>query len=72
MFAEGQCYSQPLWRCATILPATSESLSGRIRGLNACCRPLTVEAPVRFQAKPCGICGEQSDTGTGFYWHVYV
>jgi hypothetical protein len=30
------------------------------------CRPLFVATWVRSQASPCGICGEQSDTGTVF------
>jgi hypothetical protein len=29
-------------------------------------RPLTAEAQVRARVKPCGICGVQSGTGTGF------
>jgi hypothetical protein len=29
-------------------------------------RPLTAEARVRALVNPCGICGEQSGTGTGF------
>jgi hypothetical protein len=29
-------------------------------------RPLTVEARVRSRVGPCGICGGQSGTGTGF------
>jgi hypothetical protein len=29
-------------------------------------RPLTVEARVRDQDNPCGICGGQSGTGIGF------
>jgi hypothetical protein len=29
-------------------------------------RPLTAEAQVQFRVGPCGICGGQSGTGTGF------
>jgi hypothetical protein len=29
-------------------------------------RPLTAEARVRARVNPCGICGGQSVTGTGF------
>jgi hypothetical protein len=29
-------------------------------------RPLTAEAPVRYRPSPCGICGEQSVSETGF------
>jgi hypothetical protein len=29
-------------------------------------RPLTAEAQVRARVNPCGICGGQSGTGTGF------
>ena len=30
-------------------------------------RPLTAEARVRSRVIPCGICGGQSGTGTGFF-----
>jgi hypothetical protein len=29
-------------------------------------RPLIAEARVRSRVSPCGVCGEQSGTGTGF------
>ena len=29
-------------------------------------RPLTAETRIRSQASPCGICGAQSGTATGF------
>jgi hypothetical protein len=29
-------------------------------------RPLTAEARIRARVNPCGICGGQSGTGTGF------
>jgi hypothetical protein len=31
-----------------------------------CRRPLTAETCVRLQFCPCGVCGGQSSTGTGF------
>jgi hypothetical protein len=33
-------------------------------------RPLTTEASVRSGVSPCGICGGQSGTGTGFFPRV--
>jgi hypothetical protein len=40
--------------------------SGRAMAQAVSCRPLTVEAQVHVQINPCGICGGQSGTGTGF------
>jgi hypothetical protein len=34
-------------------------------------RPLTAEARFRSRVSPCGICGGQSGTGTGFF-PVYI
>lgn len=31
------------------------------------CQPFTAEAHVRYYASPCGICGQQNGTGTGFF-----
>jgi hypothetical protein len=31
-----------------------------------CRRPVTTEARIRARVNPCGICGGQSGTGTGF------
>jgi hypothetical protein len=41
------------------------------------CWPLTAESRVRARAQPCGICGAQSGTGTGFsqissFYHVSI
>jgi hypothetical protein len=34
-------------------------------------RPLTAEARVRARVNPCGICVEQSGTGTGFSFEFF-
>ena len=34
-------------------------------------RPLNSEAQVQTQASPCGICGEQSGTGTSFFFEYF-
>jgi hypothetical protein len=39
---------------------------GRVMAHVASRRPLTAEARVRARVNPCGICGRQSGTGTGF------
>jgi hypothetical protein len=35
-------------------------------------RSLTAEARVRSRVSPCGVCGGQSDTGTGFFSELSV
>jgi hypothetical protein len=40
--------------------------SGRAMAQAVSHRPLTAEARVRSQVSPCGVCGGQSGTGTGF------
>jgi hypothetical protein len=42
------------------------SLLGRAMAEVVIRRPLTAEARVRARVNPCGICGGQSGTGTGF------
>jgi hypothetical protein len=39
---------------------------GRVMAQAVSRRPLTAEALARFRISPCGICGGQSGTGTGF------
>jgi hypothetical protein len=39
---------------------------GRAMAQVVSCRSLTAEARVRARVNPCGICGGQSGTGTGF------
>jgi hypothetical protein len=41
-------------------------LQGRVMAQVVSRRPLTEEACVRARVNPCGICGGQSGTGTGF------
>jgi hypothetical protein len=45
---------------------TLYELSGRAMPHAVSRRPLTTEARVRSRVNPCGICGGQSGTGTGF------
>jgi len=42
------------------------SYSGRAMAQAVSCRSFTAEARVRVRVSPCGICGGQSVTGTGF------
>jgi hypothetical protein len=41
-------------------------VEGRAMAQAVSLRPLTAEARVRSRVSPCGICGGQSSTGTGF------
>jgi hypothetical protein len=41
-------------------------MAGRAMAQAVCRRPLNVEAGVCARVSPCGICGGQSGTGTGF------
>jgi hypothetical protein len=41
-------------------------LTGRAMAQVVSRRPVTAEALVRARVNPCGICGGQSGTGTGF------
>jgi hypothetical protein len=40
--------------------------NGRAMAQVVSCWPLTAEARVHARVNPCGICGGQSGTGTGF------
>jgi hypothetical protein len=46
---------------------TVRTLVGRAMAQEVSRRPLITEAQVRAQFSPCGICGGQSGTETGFY-----
>jgi hypothetical protein len=41
-------------------------MNGRVMAQAVSRRPLTAEARVRSRVSPCGVCGEQSGTRTGF------
>jgi hypothetical protein len=45
---------------------TNTRAEGRAMAQAVSRRPLTAEARVRSRVSPCGICGDQSGTGTGF------
>jgi hypothetical protein len=49
-------------------PRSSRIQSRRVHAMAQAdrCWPLTAETQVQSQASPCGICGEQSGTGTSF------
>jgi hypothetical protein len=49
-----------------LLRATKSSSIGRAMAQDVSRRPLTAEARVRARINPCGICGGQNGTGTGF------
>jgi hypothetical protein len=53
-----------LYRCIYI--EVTSSVSGHAMAQVVSRRPLTAEARVRARVNPCGICGGQSGTGTGF------
>jgi hypothetical protein len=48
------------------LSSIFNALSGRAMAQAVSRRPLTAEARVQSRVSPCGICGGQSSTGTGF------
>jgi hypothetical protein len=55
-------YSSPAW-----IDPKATLMIGRAMSQVVSRRPLTAEAQVRAWVNPCGICGGQSGTGTGFY-----
>jgi hypothetical protein len=50
---------------------SKQLLLGRVMAQVVSRRPFTVEARVRVGANPCGICGGQSGTGTGFFCEFF-
>jgi hypothetical protein len=59
---------------SSLLLQVSVSVAHQTHGIMGCAmtqavsrRPLTAEARIRSRVGPCGICGGQSGTGTGFY-----
>ena len=48
------------------LSTAVSTVEGRAMAQAVSRRPLTAEARVRSRVCPCGICGGQSGTGTGF------
>jgi hypothetical protein len=55
-----------LLRCLLFCSLYLPSVLGRALAQAVSHRPPTAEARVRSRARPCGICGGQSGTGTGF------
>jgi hypothetical protein len=47
-------------------PGSTNTHNGHAMAQAVSHRPLAKEAWVRARVNPCGICGEQSGTGTGF------
>jgi hypothetical protein len=52
--------------CFPVRIMAARVMVGRAMAQAVCRRPPTAEARVRSQGSPCGICGGQSGTGTGF------
>ena len=49
-----------------MMPCPDQMVSGHAIAQAVKCHPVTVQVSVRSQARPCGICGGQSETVTGF------
>jgi hypothetical protein len=54
-----------MWKCRGMLLQLNKEC-GRAMAQAVSRRPLTAEARVRSRVSPCGLCGGQSGTGTGF------